>query len=75
MRARPLLLVAALAACNAGGTVRPTDPAVFDAAASAGLASCLGAIGRADVAADPSAPMSQGEIEALLRCTSDRAGR
>ncbi|CUH38859.1 hypothetical protein JSE7799_01577 [Jannaschia seosinensis] len=37
------------------------------------LAACLGNIGRADVAANPTAPMDEAEIEALVLCTAERA--
>lgn len=72
MRAAILVLCAALTGCNVAGGSRVS---VADETVQPGLASCLTAIGRADVAADPDAPMSNAEIGALLDCTSDRASR
>lgn len=66
-----MLLPFALAGCQAGA------PAVVPFAAPGvepGLAVCLAAIGRADVAASPDAPMSRGEIAGLVACTAERAG-
>lgn len=75
---RVVLLVCCVvvSACNplAGGGRAPSI-AVADSAVQPGLASCLATIGRADVAVDPDAPMSNAEIEALLGCTADRASR
>lgn len=71
MTVRVLLLPCALvvSGCNAGG-----GPAFATAEVRPGLASCLAAIDRPDVAADPEAPMSTGEITALVTCTAERAG-
>ncbi|UWQ18013.1 hypothetical protein [Jannaschia sp. M317] len=46
-----------------------------DVEVTPGLASCVTAIGRPDLAVDPSGPMSNQEIEDLLACTAERASR
>ena len=73
MRGGLLACCALLAGCNAVTSGRSV--AVADSTVQPGLASCLATIGRADVAVDPAAPMSTGEIEALLGCTAERASR
>lgn len=72
-RAAILLVGIVLTGCNAATGGAPVT--VADGSVQPGLASCLTAIGRSDVAADPDADMSDAEIEALLTCTADRAGR
>lgn len=73
MTARFLLLACAvlITGCNVagGGGVAFTGSEV-----QPGLASCLFAINRPDVAAEPDAPMSLTEIAALVNCTAERAG-
>ncbi|CTQ31388.1 hypothetical protein [Jannaschia rubra] len=61
-----------LAGCVADG---PRPAFTAGDGVTPGLASCLSAIGRADVAADPEAPMSAVEIQGLLTCTAERARR
>ena len=68
---RALLPLLALAGCQATG---PQAVPFAAPGVEPGLAVCLAAIGRADVAAAPDAPMSNGEIAGLLACTSQRAG-
>lgn len=70
-----LMCCVAVSACNPLAAGRAPSIAVADSAVQPGLASCLATIGRADVAVDPDAPMSNAEIEALLGCTADRASR
>ena len=70
MRCLVLISTLALSACN-----QATAPAVSVSEVQPGLASCLAAIDRPDVAADPDAAMSPAEIEALVDCTADRASR
>lgn len=67
-----LLVLSVLTGCNVAGGNRVS---VADGSVQPGLASCLTAIGRADVAVDPDAPMNDAEIGALLTCTADRASR
>ena len=74
MRAVLAIARVALAGCNAGGSGGPSI-AVADSQVEPGLASCLATIGRADVAVDPAAPMSDAEISELLDCTAERATR
>ncbi|MGB3553660.1 MAG: hypothetical protein WBA25_03355 [Jannaschia sp.] len=76
MRAHaPLMALVALLAPAACVTQTPSLSVSGGDDVSPGLASCLGAIGRPDVAADPEADMSETEIEALLGCTAERASQ
>ncbi|WP_220748630.1 MULTISPECIES: hypothetical protein [Jannaschia] len=74
MRGAAGLLLVGLAGCggNAPGP-SATDFVGTDAEVSPGLASCVTAIGRPDLATDPDASMTNDEIEALLTCTAERA--
>lgn len=72
MRMAGYSCILALAGCGFGGGDAPEVIVAADEV-TPGLASCLSAIGRADVAADPDAPMSTAEIAGLIECTSERA--
>lgn len=67
-----ILICVALAGCGrlSGGEAVAVVPG---SQVQPGLASCLASIGRADVAREPDAPLSNGETEALLTCISERA--
>lgn len=67
-----ILMCVALAGCGrlSGGEA----PAVVPGSqVQPGLASCLASIGRADVARDPEAPLSNDETSGLLTCVAQRA--
>ena len=75
-----VLALAALAGCNAlggGGSpdVSAADFVGTEVAVTPGLASCVTAIGRPDLAVDPEGEMSNEEIRELLNCTAERASR
>lgn len=67
-----ILICVALAGCGrlSGGEAVAIVPG---SQVQPGLASCLATIGRADVALNPDAPLSDGETAALLGCVSERA--
>ncbi|MGB3408903.1 MAG: hypothetical protein WBA67_15585 [Jannaschia sp.] len=78
MKVLAMLAAVALAGCDGfGGLSGPSavDFVDADVKVSPGLASCVTAIGRPDLANDPSGEMSSGEIEDLLDCTTERASR
>ena len=66
-----LALAPLLSACV--GTKAEAPQAAMSEGVPPGIASCLTAIGRPDVVADPEAPMSNAEIVGLVGCTADRA--
>ncbi|MEL6587327.1 MAG: hypothetical protein AAFY65_13750 [Pseudomonadota bacterium] len=72
-RAIALLLPVLCAGCNLGEGGGGVTTTVENAAVEPGHASCLAAIGRADVALDPTADMSTEEIDAFVRCIGERA--
>lgn len=73
---RALLFVPVVVAAGCNTSISgPTalDFVGSDIAMTPGLASCVTAIGRADLTIDPEADMTNDEIEALLTCTAERA--
>ncbi|MEM8822845.1 MAG: hypothetical protein AAGF30_04475 [Pseudomonadota bacterium] len=76
IRILPLTLpLAACVAVNPAYEARVMTLAEQNEDVSPGLASCLLAIDRPDVALDPVADMSRTEIEGLVACTAERASR
>jgi hypothetical protein len=67
------LLPLLLAACGPDRATRADALGGSSEALTPGLVSCLRAIGRPDIAANPYGEMGLGDIEALVACTAERA--
>ncbi|WP_371156351.1 hypothetical protein [Jannaschia sp. 2305UL9-9] len=73
--ALPFVLSACVGGGVGGNTPSAADFVGTEVEVTPGLASCVTAIGRPDLARDPSGDMSNDEIEALLACTAERASQ